>query len=423
MARGLVAFRTHIWDDGIAAMARRLYLRRGDWDFAVLADETRAVLDTTPYRKISHTEDFSDLGLPRSGNERELWYNSDYSFYRLLGEPHDYFCISEYDVFADADVGAILRRVVEERLDALTSGVAPAEAHWYHRATAQGAYAVPHRSFNPFIVLSRRALEQLLQRRQLQAQRWRRGEFAQWPYFEAFVGSELALAERLRRRELGEVVSLAHYSWGPAFSVPAAERLAGDQLVHPVHDGLRFVRARLALEMNPERYLDRTSALRRDLAPISPDLVVPEIFQAIARRTRERGARPRWRIARIKAHLFPRRGDLAQGRLVLRSDPAIPDDPWWAIDLGDDYRIERLALRLSVEKGAEGLRLRLQTAATQGPWRICARVEASRLHRATTLTPAFPAVARLVMLRVEGCTRLAVSSVRIFGCRAQKVGA
>lgn len=287
-AAGIVAFRTHIWDEQIAGMAARLRARCGNWDFAVLADETRGALDVGAYRKIAHTEDFSGLGLPRSGHPRELWFNADYGLYPLLRiEPrYDLFCISEYDVFANADLSPLLTTVAAEGLDVVTHRLGEAPASWTWRKNALAAYPVVHWSFNPFLVVSRRALEYLLERRQAQARAFRDRRLRAWPYFEAFVGGELAgSGGRLEIAELARFGRLDRFDWTPPFRLSEAPLWSeGQLLVHPVHSDARYVASLFSTARQPQDYFDPGSKLRQRLQGLPWRVIAPHLRAALWRK-------------------------------------------------------------------------------------------------------------------------------------------
>ena len=102
----VAAFRTHVWDESIALLARRLANACTSSRFVVLADETNGTIDVSGYEKITHTDDARIFGLPKFPSDRLLWYNSDYPLYFLhqAFPGRDYYLLSEYDLAVNTNV-------------------------------------------------------------------------------------------------------------------------------------------------------------------------------------------------------------------------------------------------------------------------------------------------------------------------------
>jgi hypothetical protein len=127
-----VIFRTHVWDDDVAELARRAQACCGGALFVVAADETHGPLGCDGFTKLSHTEDFSRLGLPLVPADKVLWWNADYVLYaaRLAIPERDYYVMLEYDVLLNCDMDRMIATCAENRVGFVAEDLARIGAHW-----------------------------------------------------------------------------------------------------------------------------------------------------------------------------------------------------------------------------------------------------------------------------------------------------
>jgi hypothetical protein len=244
--RTMVAFRTHLWDENIALMARRLAGSAIGLDFCVVADETHGPLPIPPeFKKFSHNENFSDLGLPSFPAGQVLWYNADYPLYRLRQAFPDaeYIVMSEFDVVANVNLAKMMETVHSEKIDLLVGEGQEASPHWFWRPTLTRFFEKPYACLLPFMVISVRAVDYLLDLRQSHARD--AGTLASnndWAFCEGFVASSLMNAPQFKVAALEDYAELPFFrSWPPVSTFSPLNGRNG-VIIHPVLSGDPFIK-------------------------------------------------------------------------------------------------------------------------------------------------------------------------------------
>ena len=371
----VVAFRTHLWDAPIAGLARRMADACPGGRFVVLTDETNGALDVRPFEKVSHTADFTDLGLPAGQGALPLWFNADYAIYALARALPGYghYIVAEYDVAVNIDIDKIMQTVRERGLDMLAHAVQPAAPEWTWRKTAAGSFAEPWQALIPFLILSRAAIERMLATRQVLAAQLGAGQMTDWVYCEAFIPSVVCGDPDLRWAELSEFADLPHFGYRPFQLLGEPPEQQPGTIAHPVLTDARLFPLLLA-DADPDRYTDPRSDLRTQLARYPLERAAPYL-RARWIRAGHAGAIAVLR-EQLRAHGLPRDRflhDLALGKPALQSslspfsrgktlaeDAAFlvsgeltPDfgnhtnsqSPiWWLVDLGTDYVIDEVQI-------------------------------------------------------------------------------
>ncbi len=243
--RYAVGFVLHYWDPFVARQYGRLAPLVPPGDLWAITDETGGPVADVPetLSRVPVTPErvgrlIGDVPRERGfiGLDGMLWWNIDIATYALFDAHPTYeHCLTmDYDVCLNVDLGRLMQRVQNERLDLVCHSHADMET-W--------SWARPHRDIYPgdelrgalaaVMILSRPAASFLVARRRLAALEYRQGKRSFWPFGEAFVPSELARAG-FRCAELGDFVDLTHFRWRPI--VPEAVLAAGIPrgATHPV---------------------------------------------------------------------------------------------------------------------------------------------------------------------------------------------
>jgi hypothetical protein len=349
-------FRTHVWDGDIADMARRSHASAPTARFVVAADETRGPLDVAPFAKLAHTDAPPHADLPAMPVDRVLWWNADYVLYaaRQAFPDHDYYVMLEYDVFLNCDVDALVARCADARIDLAAHQIQPIAAgtHWSHATIAEVA-AAPFWALIPFIVVSARAVDLLLQTRLAHAAMLREGRIAQWPYCETFLPSVVAASPDMQVASLDRFADTALLRFRPFLSLHDPRLRAAGRIAHPVLSGERFLRAFLADEpagshvmtsgqLRPELRFQDPAVLR---AVIGDEAMAPDTARAqppaglrgdcvdLARgRPALQSTHSPWSRGATAAEDAARAvsGELAEDYAF---HTAAELDPWWQVDL------------------------------------------------------------------------------------------
>jgi hypothetical protein len=271
----VVLFRTHFWDGFAQTMAAHLSSRVGRGDFVVLADETWQSMDIRGYPKLSHTADFSSIGLNVNTPHKEkyMWHNGDFPLYKaLIDMPgYDYYCVVEYDVvfneFFDGMIEALAERRVEMvgyRLRQAPDNIA-AQVRAYYRNT---------NSLLPCVLIaSRRAAEYLYQQRcHIASIHARNPEFG-WPFCEGFLGAAITDRPDIAYADLAQFGDVSRYEfWPPTLYSPSLTRET-KSFIHPVLDPARFVGSRV--RHGADEFFVTGSPMQRDLEQVDPAVFVP----------------------------------------------------------------------------------------------------------------------------------------------------
>jgi hypothetical protein len=278
----VTAFRTHLWTPHIATMARRLQAAAAG-DFVVLADETDAVLDTSPFPKLAHSNDFSAFGLPLFPHRNTLWYNADYPLYLLRRQfpAASHIAMVEYDVAVNIGLAALLGHAHANGIDLIAHRLQDADPGWMWRKTALQHFTRPLQAFFPLLIISARAIDHMLARRLEILARGKLVDHDDWPFCETFIPSAIAELPDARMEEIAAHADLANYRNSFALHVDQPESTRGGTISHPVLGGRAYAEKWLKFQP-PEEIFAPDSVLSRKLSFCAPD----EFVQTLARRLR-----------------------------------------------------------------------------------------------------------------------------------------
>lgn len=212
----LVAFRTHYWDEITDALARKLYGQVAGLDFVVLADETHNTYDVGPFRKVSHTNQFSYLGLPdwTRGHDNILHYNGDYALYALRhAEPnYDFYFLVENDAIINIDIEKILVNSARDGVDLIAMiDEVNSELHTEWHRNVKRWFNNTGRAFFPVVGVSAEMLDQLYQKR-VNLMKEENAE-ADWPYCETYVASMVLSKPQAKIVNLSDIADLSDYTF------------------------------------------------------------------------------------------------------------------------------------------------------------------------------------------------------------------
>lgn len=448
MARTAVFFRTHLWDEHVAAAAELLRARSAGADFRVLADESRHDLPVPPDLKLSHAAaEFDEMGLEPA--DHSLWFNGDYPLYKALRTfpDNDFYVMAEFDVRTTVQLGGMADEAAARGIDLIASRIEPASPAWSHRGTCAGSYETIYSALIPLVLVSRRLLEHLLERRLELSARLRRGEIARWPYCEAFIPSETVADGRFRWAELSEFGDVQRFDWAPAMPEHVMTRVTGPAFLHPVLDDERFVRSRLRTE-DPFSFCDPGSPAGAWVRGCDPSVVLAVLvpiyrrarnYMAVSRLRRLLGlpslahatasiafAKPATQSS-VSAYSFggaPER-DAAGGNDGLPTGEfgfhtGTEDDPWWMVDLLRPFALERV--RLLNRPGLEGRARRFSVLASLDghAWTTVLRRDDGADFGGVGGAPFEAALdgaapARFVKVQLHGRTCMHLDQVELFG--------
>jgi len=397
----VVAFRTHIWSREVAEMAQRLAAAAQGVDFVILADETLAPLDTAPFEKLAHNDDFSDLGLPNFPPSSRLWYNADYPLYRLRQAfpAASHYAMVEFDVAVNIDLTALMRHAQTGGIDLIAHNIREAPPDWMWGKTAIAHFARPMQSFFPLLIISARGINHLFKRR-LEIRR--RGEPAaheDWPFCETFVPSAIAELPDARMEGLDAHAGLAFYRSIFPLHLDEPDALRPGTISHPVLGSAAFAERWLKYQ-NAEDVFDPNSTLRRQLALCAPE----DFVVSLLRRLRARAAPPgEARIAALAGELGWPAELVAPNRALNRPatqssvsewsrhkapeadarganngeitggagfHTAFEDSPWWQVDLGAEFAVERVVVYNRMDHRARCTRFSVSGSADGDAWTL-----------------------------------------------------
>lgn len=246
--------RTHFWDSAVERAYRAL---AESWQGPVIvsSDHTQAFDIPAHIPEIQHSlAKFETYMLPApAGNDSPMWWNGDYVLYDIfLNTDFDYFIISEYDLYLDFDLRAVVGEMIRSGVEFASFGVGPAQRQWPWFAVqsawdafedVRGAVsdAQVYGCFFKLAFISRRMAAWLYARRVQAGFALRRLGAPQWPFCESFAATEAArsglkIADIQRfLPEPQEVSNVDAVSWSEIHQRPG-------KLIHPVLSGDRFVR-------------------------------------------------------------------------------------------------------------------------------------------------------------------------------------
>ena len=244
-----LGIRTHFYDGSVDFVYNEWRKLLGD-DVFLLVDETRGNVDVAGAPKISWTEsDSRALGLPLTPVKKVPWHNGDYHMYHV--RPHlreDDFCfLVEHDVFlkvADPNRLLTLLKTCAE-YDFVAPRIGRRPPHWKWRKGLDLLYEDVRGALVMMMGFNRRAADYLFERRLALQHKCTNSATHEWPNVEAFVGSELFLAESLNIADmeiLGGMTRKQIRTSPPFLMQDLMENAPADVIYHPCLPRDRFLR-------------------------------------------------------------------------------------------------------------------------------------------------------------------------------------
>jgi hypothetical protein len=398
MTKFTAIFRSHVWDSGIAAMASRARRCCGSGGFVVAADETNGPLSVEPFSKLSHTDDFASQGLPNLPRDQVLWWNADYVLYLVRREfpENDYYVMLEYDVFVNCDLAGVVEQCAAGGIDLIARDLKPIDEDHWSRPSISEFTKDAWWALIPFLIVSARAVDALLQTRLALAERWRRGDIREWPYCETFIPTVIQQRPDLRSADASHFVDSALLRFRPFLSTRDPALGQPDLVAHPVMTGERFVKAfiaheppgshllsdgRLRRELRGEDLADLRSVLGDGFAPRTDSQWIggSDPAAATSRADAIRGVDlARDRPATQSSHSVWSRGATAEEdarRAVsgeLASDYAFhtaeEEDPWWQVDLTRECDIHAIEIVNRPDHPYRFTRFRIDSSVDDTRW-------------------------------------------------------
>ena len=286
MRRYAVLFKTHFWDETVRARYDQVCQAAQSGDVIVFVDETRGAVavESGILTARRTTADCERRGLAMIPEAAAFWYNTDYPLY-LAAETlagYDYVLMTEYDCALHLDLDAMIERARAGRVDFAASSIRTPIEIWPWTPSVNGVFPPGSKLAHLTCVclLSRSAWQHLYARRLRLAEQYRLGVLQgrrevlaaapaagvveSWPFSEAFMGSELALAG-FNLAGLEEFGPTGGYDWWPPHLASQLSPAANPGFFHPVLDGARYVDSLLRLHPSPADWFDPQSDLRTRL--------------------------------------------------------------------------------------------------------------------------------------------------------------
>ena len=281
-------FKTHLWDEFVARQFARYRDRCGSGDVVILTDETSRALGPIAHDKVirSTNDDLFALGLANAyGKGGLIWWNTDYPNYLALDRlpDYDYYVFVEYDSCANLDMDAFVTAAAEREADLVALATRQDKASWYWTKFHLPIYQYDEikGSLNCISIWSRRAVAQLLARRQEMTIEYQAKRLSFWADNEVFVRTEVERAG-FRFISLEEFGDASQFEWHP----PILEDDLADQtgtFLHPVLNRPRYIASVLKFEFDLSSYFDRKSPLHRTLSRFPARDYVPQMPAAFRR--------------------------------------------------------------------------------------------------------------------------------------------
>jgi hypothetical protein len=284
-----VLFKTHFWDDLCRRQLERLRSRIGRGDLYVVMDETfGAGPDTGHDRVIAVTlKDLKSLGLPPVMTHGPiLWYNNDYPIYVAAAKlpEYDFMVAIEYDVAVHVDLDGLIDRLGDDHVDFLGFPMKVSAKAWSWYPLHKDLYGPEMLIYlSSLSVLSRAATIALLARRQARGREFSTGVIRYWPLSEAFLPNEVRQAG-LKIGSLEHYGTAKYFNWWPPFDEAHLPDASDQAFIHPVLDGIRYVRSTVFHQPSLIALLWPGSPARRKLNDFSPEIVGPILRAEIRRR-------------------------------------------------------------------------------------------------------------------------------------------
>lgn len=266
----IIAFRTHIWNDDIEYMARRLKGSFSKADFVILADESREILDVGDFPKIGHTSDFSEFNIPNIPGQKTLWYNADYPLYALRKALPNYnhYIMIENDVLININLDPLITSLEKKQTDLIAHNILSIPDHWVFKDTITPYFKNSKYCFLPVLALSARAIDHLLMKKQEISYLYNNDNSIIWPYCEGFIPSAVFEMENPIVEELRNFCKLQPYDFCSGYYYLDPYVNIHGTICHPVK-GKDFVERCITHDgINP--IFNPRSSLRRGLKNLKP---------------------------------------------------------------------------------------------------------------------------------------------------------
>ncbi len=403
-AQLVVAFRTHLWNEDIARLARRLRHFSQGAAFVVLMDETRGPVPAGNFVTVTHNDDFSDFGLPAYPEDESLWHNADYPLYRLRRQYPEatHYAMVEYDVAVNTDIMPMLRQAQQEAVDLIAADLGPADPQWVWYNTVGNYYRTPLRAFIPFLVVSARGVDKMYQeRRRIAAVYDAAGgtHKMSWPFCEAFIPSAIASLENASLRNLAAFVRLPSFKHRPEEHIDDPAMNHPGTVCHPVAGGALFVNRRLG-DVTFDEMMDAQSKWRRQLEFCDPLQFGPALHNWVAQERdpdRRRAFMALAKAQRWPLHALPQNIALFKPALMSSSWSGNPPialaalaaggnngvidggfgfhtefetNAWWQVDLQHAFLITHILVFNRLDQAARCRRLRAEGSPDGKIWRV-----------------------------------------------------
>ena len=243
--RCLIVFRTHFWDTSIAVLAERAKASAPSAEFVVATDETGGPSTVEGFQTLPHRDDFSAYSLPALPKGRVLWWNADYVLYaaRKARPDFDYYVMLEYDVFVNCDLDRVLAQCAERGVDLVLQDLKriTSENPWFSSISEFDLQ--PWWALIPFLIVSARAIDMMLQTRQAMAARLAVGEVSNWPYCETFIPTAILQHGDMTFAPLSDFVDTQLLRFRPYLSTMDPQLNQPQSMAHPVLGGANYIRA------------------------------------------------------------------------------------------------------------------------------------------------------------------------------------
>ena len=398
-----VIFRTHVWDEGIGAQAERARASCGSGKFVVAADETNGPLQVEGFTKLPHADDFSEFNLPKIPADKVLWWNADYVLYaaRRALPDYDYYIMIEYDVYLNCDVDRIITQCSENKVDFVAQylkRIGPND-HWSSQSVSEMGGDLWW-ALIPFIIVSGRAVDEMLKTRQALAARLATGEISNWPYCEPFLPTAVAARPDFTTWSLDRFVDSTLLRWRPYLSSRDPQLYKTDIVAHPVLSGERFIRAfigshpsatrhvadgLLSSELQNEegdnlqavfgdqvrirRNLDGKWSLTNNITPRQPEIFRPRADVAYGKPATQ-SSHSRWsRGASTEADAAFANHDPLPDEYAFHTD--VEENPWWQVNLLELCLVEQIELINRASNFLRFTRFRIDTSRDGNEWTAC----------------------------------------------------
>lgn len=272
----LVAFRTHVWDNDIAAIAQRALSCCGVGTFVVIADETKGPIDADPFFKVAHTDDFSSLSLPKTPESKSLWWNADYVLYYLRKQyPNfEYYIMLEYDALTHCNFDLIISECISEKIDMVVHQlkIINQGSHWSYQSIAEYVDNGPAwHALIPIFIINGVSIDKIYSCRIDAAYLLENKEIGAWPYCETWlptIGKKIGL----RIEELSRFANTKQLRFRPYLNIKEFAARKDYFFAHPVMGGERFIRSFIS-QASDGSYLYTDGRLCPELEDEDPSLL------------------------------------------------------------------------------------------------------------------------------------------------------